>query len=115
MATTKKSVTKKPTSKAAATKRTTASKTVAKKPATPKKKTAATRVASSKKVAKKPSMRSFRVAEDRSDFKTFRITRQTIYWIILVSFIVFAQLWILKLQVEVATLIETQQNQLQNF
>ena len=58
---------------------------------------------SAKKAKSKNEMRSFHVAKDDVAFKTFRITRQTIYWVILVAFIIFAQLWILKLQMDIAT------------
>ncbi len=103
MATTKKKTT---TSKAAP-KKTAAKSTAVKK--TPVKKKAAVK----RTVAKKqPEMRSFRVAKDSEEFTGFRITKQTVYWIVLVAFIIFAQLWILKLQIEVATLIDAQQTQL---
>jgi hypothetical protein len=68
-----------------------------------------------KSTAKAAELRSFRIAREQRAFTDFQITRQTVYWIILVAFIIFAQLWILKLQVEVATLLDTQQAQLQNF
>jgi hypothetical protein len=114
MATTKKTTTKKPatrsTTKSTAAKKTT---TVAKK--APVKKTTATKKTVKKASAKAPQMRSFRVANDQQQFTSFRITRQTVYWIILVAFIIFVQLWILKLQIEVVTLIDAQQAQLQNF
>ena len=113
MATTKKTTTKstpkkaapKAAAKAAPKKTTTVKKTVAKK--APAKKTTA-----KKSTAAAASMKSFQVAKPADSFSTFRITRQTVYWIILVAFIVFAQLWILKLQIEVATLIEAQQAQI---
>lgn len=105
--TTKKTSTKKAVSKKTAPKKTVATKaTVAKK--APVKKVSVKR----KAVKKAPVMRSFRVAQDDQDFTGFRITKQTVYWIILVAFIIFAQLWILKLQIEVATLIDAQQSQL---
>lgn len=114
MATTKKTTTKSTpkkaapkaaAAKAAPKKTTTIKKTVAKK--APAKKTTA-----KKGSAAAASMKSFQVAKPADSFSTFRITRQTVYWIILVAFIVFAQLWILKLQIEVATLIEAQQAQI---
>jgi len=101
--TTSKSVPKKTTARAAVAKKAPVKKTAAKKPAAKR--------ASTKKQAE---MRSFRVAKDQQEFSTFRVTRQTVYWIILVAFIIFAQLWILKLQIEVATLIDAQQTQLIN-
>lgn len=111
MATTKKKTT---TKKAAAPKKAVSKATVTK--AAVVKKTPAKRAPAKKTPAKqsksKLSMRSFRVAKDDQDFSGFRITRQTVYWIILVAFIIFAQLWILKLQIEVATLIDAQQQQL---
>jgi len=65
--------------------------------------------------AKKPQMQSFRLVREERRFTDFQITRQTVYWVILIGFILFAQLWILKLQVEVATLLDIQQQQIQNF
>lgn len=104
MATTKK----KTTTKKVTPKKTVAKASVAKK--APVKKASAKR--STTRAKKMVNMRSFRIAKENQEFTGFRITRQTIYWIILVAFIIFAQLWILKLQVEVASLIDTQQQQL---
>jgi len=70
---------------------------------------------SAKKAKSKNEMRSFHVAKDDVAFKTFRITRQTIYWVILVAFIIFAQLWIINLQVQVASLLDAQQAQIQQM
>jgi hypothetical protein len=117
MATTKKTTKKASTaktSKPAAAKKVPASKAtkvVAKKPTAKKttvKKTGA------KSVPQTVSMKSFRVARDQQSFSTFQITRQTVYWIVLIAFIILAQLWILKLQVEVASLLESQQTELQS-
>jgi hypothetical protein len=102
MATTKKPATKKAPAKKPASKKPAIKKSVASK-ATSKKTTKAVNAA---------QLRSFRVAPAPVPFKTFKITKQTIYWIILIAFIVIAQLWIIKLQVEVATLLEAQQAQL---
>jgi len=106
MATTKKT-TKKAAPRAAA-------KPAAVKKA-PVKKTVAKKQPAKKSTIKTAEMRSFRVAKDEQSFKNFQITRQTVYWIILIAFIIFAQLWILKLQIEVAGLIDTQQAQLQSY
>ena len=78
---------------------------------TPTKKTT-TRKAAPQIKAKQAPLQSFKVYKEPDSFTQFQITRQTIYWIILVSFIVFAQLWILKLQIEVATLLDAQQTEL---
>jgi len=108
MATTKKTPTKKPATRAKVSAKPTvkplARKVSAKKPAT--KKTGA------KKQTVASEMRSFHVAKDVKPFTTFQVTRQTLYWVILVAFIIFAQLWIISLQVEVASLLDAQQSQL---
>lgn len=114
MATAKKS-TKKPAAKTTvkSTKVTAKSATVKKAPvkkAPVKKKATAKKTTS--KAASAASMKSFRVSRDEHSFTNFQITRQTVYWIILVAFIIFVQLWILKLQLEVAILIDAQQAQL---
>lgn len=80
---------------------------VAKKPATKK---PSKTVKSVKKVTKRASvkktvpMKSFRVYKDEQPFTKARITRQTVYWIILLAFIVITQLWILKLQMDIVNL-----------
>lgn len=117
----KKTTAKKPTAKAPAKKTTakaaakTTSRAVTAK-AAPRKstssKTSTVRRAPAKKQSSKQqaAVRSFRI--DRSaqpSFTTFRITRQTVYWIFLVAFIVFVQLWILKLQMDVVNLLDAQQ------
>ena len=106
--TTKKSPAKKATPKKTVAKKTTASKSAAKKPSVK-------RTSSKKAGSKQQSVRSFRLSQDSEAFTSFRITRQTVYWIILVSFIIFVQLWILKLQIEVAMLLDAQQLQIQQL
>jgi len=80
MATTK---TAKKTVKKVAPKRTTAKKTSAKKAA---------------------PMQSFRVYKNPKPFTTFRITRQTAYWIVLLAFVAITQLWLLKIQLDISNL-----------
>jgi hypothetical protein len=79
----------------------------AKKPA-PKKATPARKPAAKKPVAKKTTkaakvvpMRSFKIAPDEPSFFTLRITKQTVYWSILLIFILITQLWILNAQLDV--------------
>jgi hypothetical protein len=94
-------------------------KTTVKKASTVKKspvvKKAVTRSASSKKtVSNTPQkMRSFRVSPNNPTFKTFKITRQTLYWVIIVSFIIFMQLWIVSMQLETSDYIENQMTEIQ--
>lgn len=85
-------VEKKTSTKKVAAKKVTPSKTVAKKTS---RKSAA---------AKSAPMQSFRVYRQSTPFTTFRLTRQTAYWIVLLAFIVITQLWILKIQMDIATL-----------
>lgn len=112
--------TKKPAAKRASAKKAPAKKTVASRAATTKSKAPTAKKTvkqtTGKRSTKKANaaLRSFHLAQDQSPFTTFKITRQTVYWVILVAFIVFAQLWIIKLQVDVANLIETQQSELLN-
>jgi len=87
-----------------------AKKTGAKKPAT-KKPVAKKAVAKSTKVIRKKTasqktapMQSFRVYKDSTPFTTFKVTRQTLYWLILLTFIVITQLWILKIQMDISAL-----------
>lgn len=89
-----------------------AKKTVAKKSA-PKKvstkkpaaKAVAKVVAKKRTIAKKKNvMRSFRVYKDNAPFIRVGVTRQTLYWSILLAFIVVIQLWILKIQMDIAEL-----------
>ena len=79
-----------------------AKKTPAKK--APAKKSA--RKVTNKKATSKKSapMKSFRVYKDDQSFTTFKVTRQTVYWTILLVFIVITQLWLLKIQMDISDL-----------
>ncbi len=102
MATAKKPATTKPAAKKTPVKKAP----VAKKPA-------AKKVVTKKAPAKAASAyNSFKPSTDVSTFTNFKVTRQTIYWVVLIAFIIFAQLWILKLQIDVATLLDSQQLEL---
>jgi len=63
------------------------------------------------KVKKPAPMKSFKIYRSNESFTTFRISRQTIYWLILLLFIVITQLWILKLQLDIAALTDSILNQ----
>ena len=106
MATTTKTTTKKT---AQAKKNVATSKAVATKKPVAKK-------ATTKKVSAKPTpaFRSFRISPNTPSFTTFKVTRQTVYWIIIVAFIAFMQLWILKMQIETSNYIETELSALQS-
>lgn len=49
-------------------------------------------------------MRSFRIEKDTIPFTSTKITNQTGYWIILLAVIVVLQMWILKIQLEIANI-----------
>lgn len=58
-----------------------------------------------RKVTKKNApMQSFQMTKDQPPFKTFKVTKQTVYWSILLLVIIVTQLWILKLQMDVVAL-----------
>ncbi|MBC7564676.1 hypothetical protein H7100_00375 [Candidatus Saccharibacteria bacterium] len=80
----------------------TAAKSVAKKPTKkPLKKVASKKRSTTKKPAE---MQSFRVYKDTQPFTRIGFSRQTIYWSILLAFIIVTQLWILKIQLDIANL-----------
>ena len=112
MATTtkKKAPAKKTTNRASTAKKAAPKKVVAKK-------TTAKKAAPKKKVASKKastSYSSFKASAPASSFMTFKITTQTIYWLIIVAFLIFFQLWIIKIQIDVAQIVNDQQVQIQN-
>ena len=82
----------------------TTKKPVAKKPVTKKKVTA-------KKQSVK-ALQSFKVSQPQQPFFEFKISRQTIYWTILVAFIIVMQLWILKVQLDVMQVTDTLNQQI---
>jgi hypothetical protein len=84
-----------------------AKKSAPKKKVAVKKKPTAAKRTKSTKVAKQQPMRSFQIAAQPVPFKTFKVTRQTVYWLILLAVIAATQLWILKLQMDIATLTES--------
>ncbi len=107
MATAKKTTVKKtaPAKKTTVTKKTVAAKKTVKKKSSAQK-------ASTKKA---PQVKSFRRSKNEPSFTTFKITRQTVYWLILIMFIIFMQLWILSLQIEVSTYLEAQETALRSY
>jgi len=115
MATAKKTPAKKTTStsKKAPAKKAPAKKTVAVKAVTAKKVTTKKPVTKKTAAKKAEKDRSFKLSTNQPAFTSFAITRQTVYWVILVSIIIFFQLWILNLQLEVSELIEMQRMSLE--
>lgn len=69
------------------------------------KKATTKRATSKKRVTKKHSEpKSFTLAKDQPPFTSFKFTKQTLYWTILLAFIAITQLWILKIQMDIAEL-----------
>lgn len=66
-----------------------------------------------KTLAKKPRakkekpMRTLRISRNDRPFITTRITKQTVYWSILLIFIMVMQLWILNIQLDVIKLTDS--------
>ncbi|MDB5179559.1 MAG: hypothetical protein JWN12_191 [Candidatus Saccharibacteria bacterium] len=64
-----------------------------------------TKATSKRAAAKKPAlMKSFRIYKEEKPFTRVQLSRQTLYWVILLAFIVVTQLWILKIQMDIASL-----------
>ena len=83
--------------------------------AAPRKKSATKSTAKRKTAAKKvePSYKTLQVTKNKSFF-TFKITKQTVYWTVLVAFIIFMQLWILKVQLDVVQATDTLDQQIRS-
>ena len=65
-------------------------------------KTAVKKVASKKSVTPlEAPMKSFKLSRDALPFFSVHITKQTIYWSILLIFIMLMQLWILNVQLDI--------------
>ncbi len=52
-------------------------------------------------------MRSFKISPADQPFLTISVTKQTIYWSILLGFIMAMQLWILKVQLEIVEITDS--------
>lgn len=76
------------------------------KSAKPAKKTTVKKTSVKKSVAKKVTNASFKVGRETTPFKTYKITEQTIYWGVLVVYILLLSLWILKIQVDTLNIVD---------
>lgn len=75
-------------------------------------KTAAKKVTSKHVASKKPvPMKSFHMYKEEKPFVRVQLSRQTLYWTILLAFIIVTQLWILKIQLDIANLTAVLVNQ----
>jgi hypothetical protein len=84
--------------------------TAKKKPATKKPSTsktpAKTRAKSAPKKQKVVKMESFKVAPQAPPFFTFRVTRQTLYWVVISLLIMSLFFWVLSIQLEILRIID---------
>jgi hypothetical protein len=84
----------------------TVKKTKVVKKAAPKK--AVKRVVAAKVVrkAKTAPAKSFAISSEKQPFVAFKITDQTIYWSVLLAYILLLSLWILKIQIDTQSIID---------
>lgn len=63
-----------------------------------------------KKVVRKSrpvkKIRAFQIIKERSPFVAFKVTQQTVYWAILVAYILILSLWILGIQMDTLRIID---------
>ncbi len=59
-----------------------------------------------KKKATQPQLVSFRLSKDSTPFNVFKITEQTIYWGILLIYVLLLSLWILRIQIDTLLIID---------
>lgn len=81
------------------TRKTTAKPATKRAPA--KSSASATKVRRVSKAAATPEMKSFRPARPQESFFTFRITHQTLYWLILAGIVLLLGAWVLNISVKV--------------
>lgn len=105
MATEKKPTTKKPVAKKPVAKKTTAKKTVAAK--TTVKKATVSKKVTPVKAKRSAKQESFKVCKEPSTFMSFKITEQTVYWSILLIYIMLLVLWISNIQLETMRIIDS--------
>lgn len=56
---------------------------------------------------KAEQMKSFKLYQEKNPFTTFRITKQTVYWSVLLIVIIITQLWILKVELDISALTDS--------
>ena len=89
-----------------ATKKSTTTKATVTKPAVKKPTTKARKTAVKKRPAKKQSLLKTHVGlrQEETEFMTFRITRQTLYWIVLGAIVILFTWWLTQLQADIQNL-----------
>ena len=69
--------------------------------ATAKEKSTTKKTTQSRKIAGEPILRSFRRSRPTTPFFTFKVTNQTVYWLILSLFVLGLGVWVTYLNVKV--------------
>jgi len=88
-----------------ATKKTTTKKAPVKKASAPKKRTAKKSPVKKSSSSSLLSLRNqIRLEKEDSAFMTFRVTRQTLYWLVLGAVVIMFTLWLTKLQSDIQDL-----------
>jgi type VI protein secretion system component VasF len=59
------------------------------------------------KAAKVAKIESFKLSKEQAPFMSFHFTMQTVYWLILLVFVLVLSLWVLHLQNQVSTIINS--------
>jgi hypothetical protein len=62
---------------------------------------------SSKKIKKASKMQSFHLSKEANRFLSFKLTEQTIYWIILLVLILGLSLWVLNIQLRTTDILNS--------
>ena len=73
--------------------------------ATTNKKKVTTRKSVTTKKQKSPVYKSFKLTKESGKFVTFRLTKQTVYWAILLGYILFLDIWISNAQMSAMVLL----------
>lgn len=87
-----------------ATKKTPAKKAPVKKASTPRKSTAKKSSAKKSVSSRATLRRHVSLQPEDSAFMTFRITKQTLYWLVLGAVVIMFTLWLTKLQADIQDL-----------
>lgn len=58
-----------------------------------------------KKQPDKPAYKSFKLTKETGNFVTFKFTKQTLYWMILLIYILFLDVWIANAQMNAMVLL----------
>ena len=84
-----------------------AAKTVAKPKTVAKKVTKKAPVVKTVRAKKAPKSETFKMTKESTPFTSFKVTEQTVYWVILFAYIFALSLWVLTIQINIMNVINT--------